>query len=128
MTWLLKNWKLVAFALVVVALVATGWKLYRAGAANATLEYQVQHLTSLKDFYREQSIKFASSLEDHAKRTQADTARINELSKRITSLNEYAELASVRDGACFDDTDTERLRDLWTDPGSGSSGPASAPR
>lgn len=128
MTWLLKNWKLVAFALVVIALAAAGWKLYRAGAANATLEYQVQHLTSLKDFYREQSIKFSESLQDHAKRTQEDTARINELSKRITSLNEYAELAGVRDGACFDDTDTERVRDLWKEPSSGNSGPASAPR
>lgn len=128
MTWLLKNWKLVAFALAVIALVATGWKLYRAGAANATLEHQVQLLTSLKDFYRDQNIRFSKSLTEHAKRTQADTARINELSKRIISLNEYAELASVRDGACFDDTDTERVRDIWKIPSPGNSGSASAPR
>lgn len=128
MTWLIKNWKVVAVLLLVAALAITGWKLYRAGGEAATVKAQLENQTNLADFYREQSVKFAASLQDHAKRTQEDTAKITELNRRITSLNDYVDTLQDRDRECLSGPDVERLRDLWNDPSPSSGTPASATR
>ncbi len=100
-----------ALVLAILALIGTGFSLYQKGKAQALAEARTAHLEELNKFYREQAIRFATSLEEHGKRAQADAKQIAQLKDRITSLDEYAE--SIEDRECLAGPDVERLRNLW---------------
>ncbi len=128
MIWLLKNWKLVAFGAVVLALVVTGVKLYRAGASNATLAFELDASRKANELLWDKIKNRDEAAKAHVERTIADAQKITELNQRITSLNDYVDTLQDRDRECLSGPDVERLRDLWNNSGSGTGTSASAPR
>lgn len=96
-----------------MTLIGSGLTLYQKGKVQARLEGQVERLTRLNEFYREQAVRFSNALEEHGKRTKADAEKISNLNDRITSLDEYVETLEDRDSVCLSGPDVERMRDLW---------------
>lgn len=127
MIWIAKNWKVVLALTLCGALAFTGWKLYRAGAENATLEARLKIAEAQSEFWADQLKTTFDALSQHAQRTLEDTAKITELNNRITSLNDYVETLEDRDSVCLGDTDVERLRHLWETDGSTTGAASSAP-
>lgn len=117
LTWLLKNWKVVALALALSGLCIAGIKLYRMGQASERQSNQITTLTAQRDFWIEWNKKSADALADNANKAIQDTKSINDLKTRITTLDAYIDSLEDRDRECFDGTDTDRLRDLWNNPG-----------
>lgn len=125
MIWLLRNWKLVALILTLLALFGSGVLIYQKGKAQARLEHQVETLTKRRDFWKEWAETSAEALAKHTERAQEDASKIASLTDRITDLNEYVETLEDRDRVCLSDPDVERLRDLWNDPATGPTSSAS---
>lgn len=126
MTWLIKNWKVVAVLLLVGALALTGWKLYRAGGEAATMAFQLDASRKANEILWDKIKNRDEAAKAHVARTLEDAARITELNKRITSLNDYVDTLQDRDRECLSGPDVERLRDLWNDssPSTGTSATA----
>ncbi|RUU76440.1 hypothetical protein [Mesorhizobium sp. M7A.F.Ca.MR.362.00.0.0] len=113
LTWVVRNWKAIAFAAVMAALVFAGWRLYEAGKTEANQKHQIENLqANLEASERARKLTDAALLADQRK-AAADALAFTELQKRKDALHDYAE--SISDGLreCLSGADVERLRDLW---------------
>lgn len=97
-----------AGVLVVLAVVGAIYAKGRLDAGHAAQLADLQKRITQLQATAEQERK-ARVLDTIQAKLDADD--MADLAKRITELNDYAE--SLGAAACFDDTDTERLRTLW---------------
>jgi hypothetical protein len=126
-TWVLKNWKLVALALVVLALLGAGKAIYDKGRAQAELEQRLENSERLTKFYADQWAKTQDALTKHTERTEADAEIQAELASKVAALKRYAQDRPGGGAECLDGGDTDKLRDLWKSP-SGDTKPSTGSR
>lgn len=96
-----------------MALSFTGLRLYQAGAEKATLAHKVATLELSNRILTDAVKEAAEVLKADQVAAAASAIRLNELNKKVTSLDDYSSTLEDRLRECLTGVDVDRLRDLW---------------